>query len=173
VAEQEAKSVIELLEEWRFSARKMQYCHFAAANHFRKRHYWIGVPAVISSIVVGTSVFATLAREIDASIKILVGLMSVFATVLTGLQTFLRYEGRAEKHYSAGVQFGEVRRELEQYEALRKPGASQTEADKDFLDGVRKRITELPRTAPEIPQGLWDKRDVLAREAKEPKLGQS
>jgi hypothetical protein len=161
--------VVELLEQWRFSARKMQYCHFAAANHFRSRHYWIGVPAVISSIIVGTSVFATLAKEIDPSIKILVGLTSVFATVLTGLQTFLRYEGRAEKHYSAAVQFGEIRRELEQYEALRKAGTSQSEADKDFLDSVRKRMTDLPRTAPEIPQGLWDKRDVLAREANGPK----
>jgi hypothetical protein len=169
MAEQEAKSVIKLLEEWRFSARKMQYCHFAAANHFRKRHYWIGIPAVISSIVVGTSVFATLAKEIDTSIKILVGLMSVLATVLTGLQTFLRYEGRAEKHYSAAVQFGAVRRELEQYQALRKPGASESAADKDFLDSIRKRMTDLPRTAPEIPQGLWDKRYVLAREAREPK----
>jgi hypothetical protein len=65
-------------------------------------NYLLGVPVVVLTTFVGTSVFATLQEDVNTSLRILVGAVSVFAAVLASLQTFLRYPERAEKHRIAG-----------------------------------------------------------------------
>jgi hypothetical protein len=147
-------SVYHLLENWLRRARECQYGHYAAAGALARRNYWLGIPVVILTGIVGTSVFATLQHEVDIRLKIATGLVSVLATVLASLQTFLRVSERAEKHRASGAIYGALAREIEQ--ELNAPGAPQKQ--REFLDNLRSRMDALAKEAPEIPGYVWKTR---------------
>jgi hypothetical protein len=65
-----------------------------------------GIPAVVLSTVVSTSVFASLLKQPDPWLQITLGFASVAAALLASLQTFLSYSERAEKHRIAGAKYG-------------------------------------------------------------------
>jgi len=132
--------VQQLLNDWYYRVRESQFSHYGAARYYGKFHYYIGIPAVILSGIVGTSVFASLGKQADPTYTIIIGLVSVLITVLSSLQTFLRFSERAEKHRIAGARYGAIRREIEQAQA------SYSESDtnvKQFLDRIRERMVRL------------------------------
>jgi hypothetical protein len=107
-----------LLERWRVRVRKAQRAHYSSAVLCQNRHFWLGLPVVVLTTVVGTSVFATLSKEADFSTKIAVGIASVAAAVLAAIQTFLRFSERAESHRIAGIKFGAMKKEIEHIQAF-------------------------------------------------------
>lgn len=140
-----------LLENWLRRARESQRGHYQAAARLEHLNYWFGIPVVIMTTVVGTSVFASLQRRVDVRWQVMIGVFSVLAAVLASLQTFLRFSEKAEKHRSAGAAYGAIRRELEMI-------LSVTPAEQDakqLLDGLRTRIDALAKDAPEIPTHAW------------------
>lgn len=143
------KSQSELLTEWYHRVAVTQYAHYLSANHFGSKKYWLGVPAILLSSFVGTSVFATFEKQPDFWIRLSVGLASVAAALLASLQTFMGYAERAEKHRIAGARYGALGRELEQMRAL---GTDQTP---DTLAGLRKRIDDLALEAPNNPLNIY------------------
>ena len=54
------KTVQELLDEWYRRVQGTRKAHYAAAEWFHRLSYWLGVPTVVLSLFVGTSVFASL-----------------------------------------------------------------------------------------------------------------
>lgn len=42
----------------------------AAANHLRKLHYYLGIPSIFLSTLVGTSIFATLGNTLKLTDKL-------------------------------------------------------------------------------------------------------
>lgn len=57
------REVEELLRSLHRRMYASQHAYYAEAERFRRWHFWLGVPAVILSSVVGTTVFATLQKE--------------------------------------------------------------------------------------------------------------
>ncbi len=65
-----------LLQGWYGRLARVQLAHFNAAMRFEKRNVQLGLPAIIFSTFVGTSVFASLNNEhIPEWAKIVVGLI--------------------------------------------------------------------------------------------------
>ena len=93
-------SVQPLLEQWLRRARENQLQHWESARHYENLNYSLGIPVVVLSTTVGTTVFATLQKQVRLSVQVTVGAVSVLAAVLAGLQTFLRFSERAERHRS-------------------------------------------------------------------------
>lgn len=143
------KSQAELLHEWYRRVAVTQYAHYLSADHFGARKYWLGVPAVLLSTLVGTSVFATIERQPELWLQIAVGLSSVAAALLASLQTFMGYTERAEKHRMAGARYGALGRELEQ---MRSAG---TEYAPETIAEIRKRIDDLALEAPNNPLKIY------------------
>jgi hypothetical protein len=102
---------------------------------------------------VGTSVFATLGKEIDVVIKIAVGVASVTAAILTALQTFLSYAERAEKHRVVGVRYGAMRREIEKKLAF-PPARRELEV---YLEAVGVQWDKCNEDCPTVPKSIWDR----------------
>lgn len=148
----------ELLVDWRRRARESQFGHFEAAKHFGTQHYWIGVPVVVLTTVIGTSIFASLQSQSSEYIKLILGFLSVAATILASLQTFLGSSERAEKHRAAGAAYGAVRRELEQVITL---GLTDEVEQKATLDSFRERFDELAQQAPEISPKIWQQTEKI------------
>jgi hypothetical protein len=159
-----------LLIDWLRRVRENQYVHYETGAHFSRLSYWLGVPAMILSAAVGTTVFASLAKTEmtapDASAlflglsanewRIVIGLVSAFSAVLTSLQTFLRYPERAASHRRTGADYGALRRALEAILAF--PPADPDDLNHK-LELIRARMDRLATEAPEVPSILKKKFD--------------
>ena len=106
-----------LLEDWHHRVYAAQSAHYASADLFRTLNYVVGVPAVILSSVVGTSLFAGLDK--DSPRTLLVASTSIVAAILGALQTFLRFAERATLHASAADWYSAIRRDIESHLCLR------------------------------------------------------
>ncbi|HST51494.1 MAG TPA: SLATT domain-containing protein [Pyrinomonadaceae bacterium] len=142
----------DLLERWHKEVSRSRHAHYAASRYYSKRNYWIGVPAVILSAIVGSTVFATLKKEIDLIIRLSVGILSVSASVLTALQVFLGYSAKGEKHRSVAAKYGGIRRELEVLEEIKN---SSTDFSTKLSD-IEQRLTAISDEAPTVPENIWN-----------------
>jgi hypothetical protein len=52
-----------VLREWLFRVRRSQIAHYNMADHYDRLHFYIGIPTIVLTTLVGTSVFATLKRK--------------------------------------------------------------------------------------------------------------
>jgi hypothetical protein len=141
-----------LLAKWQERARTNQLQHYAAAQYFGNAHNAIGIPAVILSTVVGTTVFAALQKQVNLGGQIGVGAISVLAAVLAALQTFLRYSERAEKHRAAAAAYAAVRHRLE---ATTNTPVAVRGPLKEFLDDIEGQLDSLAQSAPNVPERVW------------------
>jgi hypothetical protein len=116
----------------------------------------LGIPVVVLTTFIGTSVFATLQDEIDTSLKILVGVISVTAAVLASLQTFLRFGERAEKHRVAGESWAALRREIDEMLALHPTYLAARGDPKSYLDDLRKRMDDTAALSPALGDRQYD-----------------
>jgi hypothetical protein len=139
----------QVLNDWYQRVVVTQRAHYLSADHFGARRYWLGIPAVTLSTLVGTSVFATIQTQPQLWLQIIVGLASVAAALLTSLQTFLSYSERAEKHRLAGAKYGALGRELEQLRA-----SAQAPSNEAIMD-VRKRLDDLALDSPNNPLPIY------------------
>ena len=87
------------------------------------------------------------------------GLCSVLAALLAGLQTFLGYSERSEKHRMAGARYGALRREMD---VLR---TSPDLVDSNMLDSIRAKMDALALESPLVSNRI---RDVVRKERQVP-----
>jgi uncharacterized membrane protein len=140
-----------LMDQWMSGLRISHRAHFEAAKYYERLHLRIGIPTVIISALLGTTVFANFQHSDNEWIKALLSVLSVAMIALSSLQTFLKYSERSERHRTAAVQLGEVRRELEELLAFN----PQKEIDKTIVDVLRKKWDSVDRQAPTIPTKIY------------------
>ena len=156
--------VLSFLAETHNRAAISQQAHYAIANRLGKYNIWFGIPVVVLATLVGTSVFATLQKDVRTSLRILVGVVSVLAAVLASLQTFLRFQERAERHRASAEDWSQIRRETKQMLALHPEYLAERADPKTYLDGLRDRFDRVSGKSPAIGDGDWDlARDRLKR----------
>jgi hypothetical protein len=143
----------ELLRGWLLHAHKGRDRHDSAARRYEGRRSGLGVPTIVLSTVVGTSVFASLGHSPATWAKVSVGLLSVTAALLSALQTFFDYPGRAERHRMAAAKYKTVIRELEEFLAMPDPSATRDHA---WLDALRQRFDALEEETPVVASGIYD-----------------
>jgi hypothetical protein len=145
--------VEELLRNWHRRMYASQHAYYTEAERFRRWHFWLGVPAVILSSVVGTTVFATLQKqELGIPFRVAIALVSIAAAVFSGLQTFLRLAETASAHGVAADWYSAIRRDIEEVQAL--PCAERGHS-KAYLDTLRKEINKAVQKSPELRESLW------------------
>ena len=144
-----------LLREWHDRTAAARSAHYLLASRMRRRNLGVGVPAVIFSAVVGTSLFATLSdANLARPLRVVIGVISVMAAVLAALQPFFGFSQRAERHVIAADWYSAVRRQLEELIAL---PSGERGPPKECLDGIRKEMSKIGQQAPEIGEHLWSK----------------
>lgn len=144
------------LVRFREAAARSARGHYKAAEREEAAHRWFGVPAVLLSAVVATSIFATLTADPAAGWKIVTGVLSLAAAALASLQTFLGHSERAREHRAAAAAYAALRREIElldlrQSMAVTDPERSVEPVTFDELEQIRRRLDELGSSSPLIP----------------------
>ena len=146
----------ELINQWHWGLGNSHRAHYEAATYYERLHLWFGVPTVVLSAILGTTVFESLQHADVAWIKTLMAVLSVSMIALTSLQTFFKYSERAERHKTAAVQIGEVRRELEQKLQF-------GPIDEAFVKAIREKWDAADRQAPTFPPGLYERVQALRK----------
>jgi hypothetical protein len=142
-------STRQVLDEWYERTSVVAVGHYRAALRYSRQHFWITMPTVALSAVVGTAVFATLQQQPSFWLQFGVGAMSVIAAILTALQSTLRYQELAEKHRAAGAKYNAIGREIE---LLR----TYSEISAEKIEDLRIRIDALAFESPHIPQAVHE-----------------
>lgn len=144
----------ELLLGWLLHAHKGRDRHDEAARQLNGKHYTLGVPACVLSAVVGASIISSLEADIGWTIIVLIGLLSIAASALAGLQTFFNYSERAEAHRAIGVRYKAIIREIE--EMLAREIKTDDSNTLNELEGLRAKLDVLELDAPVMPQKIFD-----------------
>jgi hypothetical protein len=149
----EPENRVELLRGWLLHAHKGRDRHDTAARRFEGRRILFGVPAIVLTAVVGTSVFASIGSDPAVWTRVCVGILSMGAAVLSALQTFLDYQVRSERHRVAAVKYKAIIRELE--EVLSAP-RQDLAVEPAWLADLQKRLDTLEEEMPVVAPGIYD-----------------
>lgn len=143
-----------VIEDWHVGIRLSHMAHSMAAAENTRLHRFLGIPVVITTTVVGTTVFAGLGEVPHIAVSIVTGLLSVAAAILASLQTFLSYSASAERHKVASVTYGMLRREIEQFLEDRDESK---EVLKEFMESFRNRWDQLDQESPPLLEATHDR----------------
>lgn len=143
----------DLLRHWRFRVHRVQRGHYLAGRRYDRLHFFLGIPAVALSAVVGSAVFSSLAtKELAVWWTIAIGLLSITALVLTALQTFLKYSELAERHKIAGARFADLKHQIEMIAVFQ---TADRESIRSKLEAVEQLWTKVREESPNLPAGIW------------------
>lgn len=146
----------ELVLTWLRRARESQFSHYDAADRLGHYGQVFGVPVIVITAIVGASAFASiLAEAVPLYAKLIAGLCSLGATVLSSLQTFFKFSERSEKHRIFAAKFGAVRRELEMLHVQ-----TQTQLTTTELTAVRMKLDKLAEEAPDVGTAVFSRSNV-------------
>jgi hypothetical protein len=140
-----------ILQQWYNGIRISHRAHYEAARQFEVRNLYLGVPIIILTAASGTSILATLGAETDVRAKALIGGLSILASILASLQTFLRYSEMAERHKTVATKYGILRRELDELMLTPQEGKS---LKPEFITDFRKRWDAVDEESPSIPDKI-------------------
>lgn len=141
-----------LLNGWHKGLRILQIGNFNASTYYGKIGKRFGIPVVIITSVVSSAIFATLGESQHREIQIVAGFVSILATVLSSLQTFLGYSELSSSHKEAAVGYGELRTEIQILLASDLPNVSNLD---ERIDSIRTRWSGLDKGSPTLPKKIY------------------
>jgi hypothetical protein len=142
----------ELLEGWLLHSHKGRDRHDEAARQLNRNRTALGIGAIIFSTLAGLS-SASLGALSDVwsdRLSLVIAICGFTAALLAGVQTFLRYEERIEKHHLAGVKYKSTIRELELILTNEKKDACTQEDASNKMPSLDVLKTELDNLEPDI-----------------------
>ncbi|MCW4001116.1 MAG: SLATT domain-containing protein [Candidatus Bathyarchaeota archaeon] len=144
---------IERLAHWRAGVKIAHNSHIETATRYTRLNRYFGIPVVILTAIIGTTVFTSIAStEYSLPLQITAGVLSITAAVLSGVYTFLNYGELAERHRSAAVKYGNLRREIEQVQCF-----TTQQCESETMKQLRLKWDALDLEAPSIPQDIHDR----------------
>ena len=123
--------------------------HFNAADSWRAGHYWIGVPATVLGAAAG-------AAAVKSFPEVAI-FLSLIATILTGLLTFLKPADRASTHKTAGDQFLALRNDARFFREVELIEQGDKQPASEKLKALCQRRNELNQGSPEIPRKAFER----------------
>jgi hypothetical protein len=152
------KDVLEQANKYHARAHMLGRGHYEVADQAGRRHILLGVPTLILSAVVSTSIFASIDSSPAAGWKIAAGLVAGAAAVLAALQTFFGFSELGEKHRTAGAAYLALRMRIENFELrAATPGADRDTLLKD-LDEFVSAFETLDEKSPGFPAKFFTRR---------------
>lgn len=140
-----------LLNDWRSRVYASQSAYYSEAERLRRYHYLLGIPVVILSTAVGTSL-VTSPNGAPMLPNLVAGVLSGLAAIMASLQTFFRFGESAALHGSAADWYAAIRRDIEGLLALPRHLRGDVRIR---LDAIRKEINKASQKAPELRESLW------------------
>jgi hypothetical protein len=150
------KEILDKALEYETTYRIVGRAHYLAADRYTRFNRLFGIPVIVITAVVGTTIFGTLDQNPNTGWKIVAGLVTLAGTVLSSLQTSLGFSQTAQKHKAAGEAYRAIRRRFEmlrlRYSQAR---AEQREEAMNALEAIVAELAELPKEFPTVPDRCY------------------
>ncbi|PYP86476.1 MAG: hypothetical protein DMF61_13425 [Blastocatellia bacterium AA13] len=151
------EDIIAKAEHYRVRAHRKARGHFLAESRAQRLNNLLGVPVVITTTIVGTTIFATLDSTPDFRVKISTGLLSIAAAVLAALHTFFRYSEQAERHRTAAGNYYVAYRALDLFKLRQSETGNQDRSRAiDELETILLQLNQFDKESPEFPDRFYD-----------------
>lgn len=150
----ELNGVAELLNKWNKRLRESQFAHYQAERYYKKCHYFFGVPAIIFSAIAGSAV---LIKDVYINADLydfVIGFSGFFSSMLIGIQTFINCSELAEKHLSAAVKCGALRRSIEELLVMMQDGRLSEGCERE-INMIRTQVNDLASNSPNVSKKIW------------------
>lgn len=118
--------------------------HFNAEDTWVRRNYWLGVPATVLGAVAGATLIKSQPEWATA--------FTLFASLLTGLMTFLKPNERAAMHRAAAGQFLTLRNEARFFREIELLQSDRQDELLERLKALSTARNELNLKSPSIPR---------------------
>ena len=141
-----------LLKEWSKALRILHKGNFTASTYYGQVGRRFGVVVVITTSIVSSAIFGTMGESQARGIQLAAGFVSVLATVLSSLQTFLGHSERSGSHKEAAVGYGELRTEVQVL--LARDLATVADLD-ERIESIRSRWSAMDKGAPTLPERIY------------------
>jgi hypothetical protein len=142
-----------LVLRWKDYARIRAIMHQRTASLYDTGHYILGPLAVIITSISAATQFSQLGNcEDGASIAVIV--LTILGSVLTGLQTFFRFDKTSTQHRNAGTKYETLQHDIEETMAFE---AAEREPPNSFIDRVKKELNSLMSNNLAIPMCIVDR----------------
>jgi hypothetical protein len=135
--------------------------HFAASARTNQLHIWFGLPAVLLSVVLGSTFFVLLTKEIPAEAKWAGAFGSLLAAMLTAMQTFFNFQKTSESHRTVANQYLSIQRECERLIASFHDGLVDLQALSAQLGDIQGRYEEVTKAAEGLRTNKADYAEAL------------
>ena len=123
-----------------------------------------GVPVVVITAIVGTTIFSTISSNPTVWLKTTTGLLSLVAAVFASLQTFFRFSELGEKRTAAAANYYSIKRRLDLFLVrYAEQAANKTALVEDF-EKILIEIDRIDAQSPRAADALYDqaKKEQLA-----------
>ncbi len=153
----QGQELLRSVEHYFQNAAITSRAHFLAWERYSRWNRFFGIPVVIMTALVGTAIFGTLQQTPELHWRILAGVISIFATVLAALQTYLNFSEQAEKHKEAGGSYAELRRKFNLLMIeMRLKGSDYDDQAISELKRIVAELNEVSKKCPSIPDKIYD-----------------
>jgi hypothetical protein len=137
-----------LINEWKQKAEVAHKGHYDAGIFYERFFLFLGIPVIVlSALTGGSEILGVIEKQVG-------GVISLCIAVLAGLQTFLKFSQRSERHRIAGAHYGAIKRSLE--ETLITLVDSNDEAKAEVHE-IKNKLDSLACESPEIPKKILKK----------------
>ena len=150
------KEILAKALEYETTYRVVGRAHYLAADRYVHLNRVFGIPVIVITAVVGTTIFGTLNENPTPGWKIGAGLVTLAGTVLSSLQTALGFAQTSEKHKAAGEAYRAIRRRFEMFQLrYSEAGAERREEAMNSLEAIVAELADLPKEFPTIPDRCY------------------
>lgn len=122
--------------------------HFNAEDTWVCRHYWLGIPATVLAAVAGATLVKSQPEWASA--------FALFASLLTGLMTFLKPNERAAVHRAAAGQFLALRNEARFFREVELLQTDRLHELSERLKTLSTARNDLNQKSPSIPRRAFE-----------------
>jgi hypothetical protein len=128
----------------------LRWLHNAAEHRYSKFNTWITLPVITISTLAGTASIGsnTLFGPNSEAASVVIGLMSLFVSILNVIASFFGWAKRAEGHRISSINYGKMHRWISIELALPR---EQRVAAKHFMKEIRQQIDRMNETSPQVP----------------------
>jgi len=142
----------ELLNKWWLSVGEMHIAHHLAASKYANQHKYTGLIAAILTAITTTSIFITVSQSETQIAWLITGIISLFASMATGILSFMKFNDRIAQHFQSAINFQSLRREIEEELIV-----LSAQGPKQNYEHLRQRWTEILKNSCPLPQEVFDK----------------
>ncbi|HEY1329971.1 MAG TPA: SLATT domain-containing protein [Actinomycetota bacterium] len=159
--------VLALLKRWEHRADVVSRLHYQKGAFFNLWNTLVGLPVIVLTTLVGTSLFATIQDSGAFALRITAATVSVLAAILASVHRFLRLAELAEGHRVAGNRWAAIKREIEKTRSLH-PTYPDVRGDPiHYLDKIINQWNRVAGESPTLGRTYNESSEHLDREIEE------